>query len=106
MKAKDRLRYELQYNGQSKQYWIDVTDLTKELFGDVVKKVEISDYFYGYTEDEIIEKTERLIEKQKKSIQDDLGINFDAENMLITFVNGKQIEIWNSEWGGIRIPEC
>ena len=25
--------------------------------------------------------------------------------MLVTFKNGKKIEIWNSEWGGIRFPE-
>ena len=102
MDIKDRLRYELEYN--SKQWWIDVTDLVKEILGDIVEKAEVSD-FYDYTEDEAIEATKIFMIKQEERIKDGLGINFDGENMRITFVNGKQIEIWNSEWGGIRAPE-
>ena len=63
----DRLRQE------HDQWYIDITDIAIEMFGDIVDKVEITD-FYDYT-------------------------------MLVTFKNGKKIEIWNSEWGGIRFTE-
>lgn len=100
MKIKDRLRSEAKNN--SKQWWIDVTDLVKEILGDIVKKAELS-AFYDYPEDEVIEATNLFIIKQKEHIKDGLGITFDGENMRITFINGKQMEIWNSEWGGIGL---
>ena len=101
MEIKDRLRYELKYG--AKQWWIDITDLVMDYFGDIVAKVEISN-FYDCSENEAIEGTKVLIEKQKEYIKEGSGINFDAENMRITFVNGKQVEVWNSEWGGMRVP--
>lgn len=94
MEVKDRLRCD------DKQWWIDITDLSKEFFGDIVQKVEVSN-FYDYTEDEAINGAKAFIEKKKEDIKDK-EINFDAENIRISFINGKTIEIWNSEWGGIR----
>lgn len=46
-----------------------------------------------------------LIEEWKINLKKH-RITFDGENMLVTFKNGKKIEIWNSEWGGIRFPEA
>ena len=100
MEVKDRLRYELKY-GRVKDWWIDITDIAKKFFGDIVVKVEISN-FYDYSEEDVIKATTSLIEKLGEKINNDEGIEFDAENMRVTFVNGKEIEIWNSEWGGIR----
>lgn len=94
----DRLRQE------HDQWYIDITDIAIEMFGDIVNKVEITD-FYDYTKEEAIEGAKVLIEKWKINLKDS-GITFDGENMLVTFKNGKRIEIWNSEWGGIRFPEA
>ena len=85
----DRLRQE------HDQWYIDITDIAIEMFGDIVDKVEITD-FYDYTKEEA----------KWKINSKDSGITFDGENMLVTFKNGKKIEIWNSEWGGIRFPEA
>lgn len=71
--------------------------------GDIVKKVEVSD-FYGDTKEQAIEGAKILIEKWKQNAKDS-GITFDGENMLVTFKNGRKIKIWNSEWGGIKTPE-
>ncbi len=30
------------------------------------------------------------------------GINCDAGNIILEFTDGTTVEIWNSEWGGIR----
>lgn len=93
----DRLRQE------HNQWYIDITDIAIEMFGDIVDKVEITD-FYDYTKEEAIEGAKALIEEWKINSKDS-GITFDGENMLVTFKNGKKIEIWNSECGGIRFPE-
>ncbi len=93
----DRLRQE------HDQWYIDITDIAIEMFGDIVDKVEITD-FYDYTKEEAIEGAKALIEKWKINSKDS-GITFDGEDMLVTFKNGKKIEIWNSEWGGIRFTE-
>ena len=45
----DRLRQE------HDQWYIDITDIAIEMFGDIVDKVEITD-FYDYTKEEAIEK--------------------------------------------------
>lgn len=97
MNIEDRLRQE------HNQWYIDITDIAIEMFGDIVDKVEITD-FYDYTKEEAIEGAKVLIEKWKINLKDS-GITFDGENMLVTFKNGKKIEIWNSEWGGIRLTE-
>lgn len=97
MNIEDRLRQE------HDQWYIDITDIAIEMFGDIVDKVEITD-FYDYTKEEAIEGAKVLIAKWKINLKDS-GITFDGENMLVTFKNGKKIEIWNSEWGGIRLPE-
>ena len=88
----DRLRQE------HDQWYIAI-----EMFGDIVDKVEITD-FYDYTKEEAIEAAKVLIEELKINLKKH-RITFDGENMLVTFKNGKKIEIWNSEWGGIRFPE-
>lgn len=99
MEIKDRLRYEMYF--RAKEWWIDITDIAKRIFGDIVVKVEISN-FYGYSEEDVIKATTSLIEKLNEKINNDDEIKFDAENMRVTFINGKEVEIWNSECGGIR----
>lgn len=85
------------------QWYIDITDIAIEMFGDIVDKVEITD-FYDYTKEEAIEGAKALIEEWKINLKKH-RITFDGENMLVTFKNGKKIEIWNSEWGGIRFSK-
>lgn len=105
MEIKDRLRsIEVAHECYVETVWyVDVTDYAMSIFGDVIKKVEITLY---YDEDNIneaeIEANGYLEDIEKDSMSN--KINFDAKNMLITFVNGKQVELWNSEWGGIRTP--
>ena len=105
MEVKDRLRsIEVTHECYVETVWyVDVTDYAMSIFDDVIKKVEITLY---YDEDDIneaeMEANEYLEDIEKDSMSN--KINFDTKNMLITFVNGKQVELWNSEWGGIRTP--
>ena len=94
MEVKDRLRYEDDY------WYVNITDFAKQLFGDIVTKVEVSDA-YKCTEMEAIEEANDLIELIKQGI-DYTGIVFNERSMRVTFINGKEIEIWNSDCGGIR----
>ena len=106
MEIKDRLRsIKVTHECYVETVWyVDVTDYAVKIFGDIIKKAEVTLY---YDEDDIKmaikEAEEYMCNVEKDNCEND-KINFDAENMLITFVNGKQVELWNSEWGGIRIP--
>ena len=106
MEIKDRLRsIKVTHKCYVETVWyVDVTDYAVKIFGDIIKKAEVTLY---YDEDDIkmaIKEAEEFMCNVEKDNCENDKINFDAENMLITFVNGKQVELWNSEWGGIRIP--
>lgn len=105
MEAKDRLRnVKITHEHYIETIWyVNVTDYAANIFGDVIKKVEIVLY---YDEDDIneaeMEANGYLEDIEKDSMSS--RINNDTRNMLITFINGKQVEVWNSEWGGIKTP--
>lgn len=62
MNIEDRLRQE------HDQWYIDITDIAIEMFGDIVDKVEITD-FYDYTKEEAIEAAKVLIEEWKINLK-------------------------------------
>lgn len=106
MEIKDRLRsIKVTHECYVETVWyVDVTDYAVKIFGDIIKKAEVTLY---YDENDIKEAQKEAKDYINSVEEDNRGIgkiNFDAENMLITFVNGKQVELWNSEWGGIRTP--
>lgn len=106
MKIKDRLRSaKVIHECYIETVWyVDITDYVIEIFGGIIKKVEVTLY---YDEDNIEEaeiEADNYIDDIKKENSIRNAIDFDARYMLITFINGKQIEIWNSEWGGIKVP--
>lgn len=69
-----------------------LTESAKNIFGsDIVKAVFID------IEDLEVEEI-NAIEKNTTSNT----ISSDANSIIIEFNNGKVIEFWNSEWGGIR----
>lgn len=74
MNIEDRLRQE------HDQWYIDITDIAIEMFGDIVDKVEITD-FYDYTKEEAIEGAKALIEKWEINSKDS-GITFDGKTCL------------------------
>ena len=98
IKAKERLRYE--YSGFSDfiLWWIDVTDLVQEVMGCIVKNAEVSG-FLGCEEDEVIKATKKFIKKQewllenKSCIDFNSSIEFNLGSLVITFTNGRKIEI-------------
>ena len=103
MDIKDRLRsVNIPHEYYVETIWyVDVTDYAAKIFGDVIKKVEVTLYYDEDDIDEaIVEATGYLDDIEK----DNGSINFDANSMLITFINGNKVEIFNSEWGGIRTP--
>ena len=84
----------------------DVPELATENIKKLYPNIKIVGYHEGFfeqdSEEDVIKATTSLIEKLNEKINNDDGIEFDAENMRVTFINGKEVEIWNSEWGGIR----
>lgn len=68
----------------------DITKEAQEIFGDIVVKAE--------------SKYRKICDNKSYLFDDDEnGINdFDADIVVLTFINGRIIEIGNSEWGYIR----
>ena len=106
MEIKDRLRsIKVTHECYVETVWyVDVTDYAVKIFGDIIKKVEVTLYYDENDIEEAQKEAKDYINSIKEDNREISKINFDAENMLITFVNGKQVELWNSEWGGIRTP--
>lgn len=103
---KERLRnVKIVHNCYVETVWyVDITDYAVKFFGNIIKKVEVTLY---YDEDDIekaIKEAEEYISNIEKDCHEKNEINFDTQKMLITFINGKQIELWSSEWGGVGIP--
>lgn len=103
MKIKDRLRkVKVDHEHYIEIVWyVDVTDYAEKIFGDVIMKAEVSLYCDEDNIEIAAKEAKDYIGNVKKD-SSEREINFDAEKMLITFINGKQVELWNSEWGGIR----
>lgn len=103
MKIKERLRsVNVTHENYIETVWyVDVTDYAMKIFGNVISKAEITLY---YDEDNM-EEAEMEASRYIDDIEKYNRIDFDAKDMLITLINGKQIDIWNSEYGGIRPVE-
>lgn len=104
MEIKDRIRYDA---NEMYEWFIDITDLALELFGDdlftnIIEKVEINVPFND-KEYKIVEFARHFIDNTRETITNDSEIELDAIDMYITFKNGKIMEIYNSEFGGIGI---
>lgn len=85
-------------------WYVDITEYAVKLFGNIIKKAEAT---LCYDEDDIekaIKEAEEYLSNVKRDCHEKNEINFDTQKMLITFINGKQVELWSSEWGGIGIP--
>lgn len=103
MKIKERLRsVNVTHENYIETVWyVDVTDYAMKIFGNVISKAEITLY---YDEDNM-EEAEMEASRYIDDIEKHNHIDFDAKDMLITLINRKQIDIWNSEYGGIRPVE-
>ena len=60
----------------------DLLMAARDIFGDIVVKAEHKKYGFDY--------------------QDDKHLRFDSSDLRLTFKDGRVIELWNSEWGGIK----
>lgn len=98
MTIKERLTLDESRIGK---WWLDITDFSEHIFGDVVTKVEILCHQY-YDYDEVDEEgalaagTKIVNKLQERAVVE--HINFDASVLRITFTNGNVVFIRNSEW--------
>lgn len=94
MNIKDRIRFERK--GQHTRWWIDLTDIFQKLIGDIVVKAEATD-FYDYSEEDIIECAEAVIDEYEKQVEHS-EVCFDNKGVLLTFVNGRTLDLYLSGW--------
>lgn len=103
-----KYRYEVDINTKVRRlhddYIIDITEETKQIFGNDVKKVEVT-FLYVYDDLSEYELHDNVI-KDACNVLTDLFLNpsyvqFGDETLYITFHSGNQIKITNSEWADI-----
>ena len=104
----NRYKYEIDINTKIRKvqddYLIDITEETKGIFGDDVKKVEVT-FLYDYDDLSEAELQEEIL-SHACDVLNDLFLKpscvyFGAETLYITFHSGNQVKITNSEWADI-----
>ena len=73
---------------------INVLNQAKKIFGEDI----IKDAYIDVSSDSSENDTEISYKVEDNEIQPS-----DSCPLVVEFVNGKKIEIWASEWGGVRI---
>ena len=77
-----------------------VTEIAKNIFGDIVNKVYYAELHYDFRDEAIAIAS--IEYKIKHSFNDDKSINQDDKTIIIEFVNGKRVIFSNSEWGSME----
>ena len=104
----NKYKYEIDINTKIRKvqddYLIDITEETKGIFGDDVKKVEVT-FLYDYDDLSEAELQEEIL-SHACDVLNDLFLKpscvyFGGENLYITFHSGNQVKITNSEWADI-----
>ena len=78
----------------------DVTEIAKNIFGDIVHKV-----YYAYWLNETVpeEYTISIIDRAiKASFHNENSIDQDGKTIIIEFFNGNHVIFSNSEWGSME----
>lgn len=79
-----------------------LTDIAKTIFGDIVNKVYLAEYYSPLlqTEEVTIEIIDKCL-KTSESESSDNELSVDNINIVIEFKNGNKVSFNNSEWGSI-----
>lgn len=77
-----------------------VTEIAKNIFGDIVSKVYYADYYQDYEgQKNIVESMDYSI---KNAFNTEESIEQDGRNIVIEFINGRKVLFSNSEWGSME----
>lgn len=83
-----------------------VTEIAKNIFGNIVSKVYYADYYQDYQDYQDYEGRENIVEKMdyliKNSFNTEESIEQDGKNIVIEFTNGRKVLFSNSEWGSME----
>lgn len=81
------------------RYDTELTEVAKDIFGDIVDKAYITTWAEYSDKDEVISR----LDSNRFIKNEDGSISYDAETIWIKFTNGRLIEFQNSEWAYIRL---
>ncbi|WP_373261947.1 hypothetical protein [Hungatella hathewayi] len=85
-------------------FLIDITEETKEIFNNDIKRIEVS-FLYDYDDISEEELQEEIITGACDVLNDlflrPSCVDFGGETLYITFHSGNQVKITNSEWADI-----
>ena len=71
----------------------ELTNIAKNIFGDIVESVSIE----YYDEDALEHQISKIIEQSTEQT-----LQYDSQTIMIKFINGKSVIFTNSEWGSIN----
>ena len=87
-------------------WYADVTEVAKHVFGDILEKAEIRVYHDLQYRDNKNEAASILLTQTIDRVKEYGCIdNNDGNRMILTFINGKKVDIWCSEYGTVGIFE-
>ena len=81
--------------------YIDVTKNAKNIFGNIVKKAIVVVDEYDEMKGNISE-WRNLVKEVRYDVGNENVLSVDSSVAYITFINGKCIKFYSSEWGTIR----
>lgn len=76
-----------------------LTELAKEIFGDIVVTAYVTTYVYDCSNDDVMDR----LDSEGFNNAIDEYIDYGAQKILIKFTNGNIVEFENSEWATIDI---
>lgn len=96
------MKIKTKVNDDFLEYWGDITDIIKEIMGDIVSSAYILLY-EDYKGDSISMSDIRMIsEKIIKEYRRSGRLECDSSTVFITFKNSNSVIFRNSEWGTIQ----
>lgn len=84
-----------------------LTDVAKNIFGDIVKTAYFSQYMSGDTSSKFFDNTVYAMDDAINQIDSNqMGIDLiDGVNVIIEFTNGVKVEFSTTEFGDISKPQ-
>lgn len=77
-----------------------LTEIAKNIFGDIAVKAFYSTEFYGHLKEEQMLKY--IDDDINESTHSDNVIDIDEKTIVVEFSNGKKVAFFSSEWGSIE----
>lgn len=84
----------------SKSVFIDITEIMRDILGNIVVKAEYELHFHGNTGKELLDEVQRQVEAIFSTLNNNRRFEFECD-VIIKFINGRELKMTSAEWGFI-----